>query len=141
LDQAIKCCMDAVHDTHVTSPLRAHHVSKKLASQISCSPIAMQGIHGDQVVVEAEVGAARDDNTAGGVRFSACVVEVSLQPGLQAVQTPYVARLAHAACSLGCSLQLITDQAHLRSGMILLVHRAADSGRASGFAAYRAHLL
>ena len=46
------------------------------------SPTIMQGMHGDQVVVEAEVGAARDDNTAGGVRFSVCVVEVSTQPGL-----------------------------------------------------------
>jgi hypothetical protein len=87
--------MHAVHDTHVTAPLKTHHVSKMLVSPVTCSPIAMQGTHGDQVVVEAEVGAARDDNTAGGVRFSVCVVEVSTQPGL-----PGSGDSTHSSCDL-----------------------------------------
>ena len=68
------------------------------------------------------MGAARDDNTAGGVRFSVCVVEVSPPPGAQAVLMVCTALETHAAHLLGCSLLLLRRQAQLCSRVTLLVY-------------------
>lgn len=40
----------------------------------------LQGVHGEEVVLEAQVAPARDDNTSGGVRFSVTVLETASGP-------------------------------------------------------------
>jgi len=37
-------------------------------------------VHGEEVVVEAQVAPARDDNSAGGVRFSVSVLQTAGGP-------------------------------------------------------------
>ena len=69
---SLRCC----------APRLVHHVVQSTSplTLLLMHPTALQGVHGEELVVEAQVAGAREDNTAGGVRFSVTVLQTAAGP-------------------------------------------------------------
>lgn len=116
-----------------------------------CVAFVLQGVHGEEIAVEAEVAAAREDNSAGGVRFSVCVVQVNefLFPAAWGQSLAFFASVADLHCMAQALLRRLVSQLWLpgrqqtssnpaAQNLLLL---ASDGEGPAGAAAHGAHLL